>query len=101
VVEQVLKQLDKLIDVVECSALPAESSVSRELALIRVQPTAEQRDSLYNLVLEFYGKTPGAQGDQIVVEFTGSVAEVEDVIKALQPFHIQEIVRTGVVAMSL
>ena len=101
VVEQVLKQLDKLIDVVECSALPAESSVSRELALIRVQPTAEQRDSLYNMVLEFYGKTPGAQGSQIVVEFTGSVAEVEDVIKALQPFHIQEIVRTGVVAMSL
>ncbi len=101
VVEQVLKQLDKLIDVVECSALPAESSVSRELALIRVQPTAEQRDSLYNLVLEFYGKTPGALGDQIVVEFTGSVAEVEDVIRALKPFQIQEIVRTGVVAMSL
>jgi acetolactate synthase-1/3 small subunit len=101
VVEQVLKQLIKLIDVVECSALPAETSVSRELALIRVQPTPAQRDSLYKLVLEFYGRTPGAQSDQIVVEYTGSVPEVEDVINALQPFNIVEIVRTGVVAMSL
>lgn len=99
VVEQCLKQLIKLIDVVECSRLTPETSVERELALVRVRPDAAHREALYGLVLEHYGRTPAAQGDAVVVEFAGPVDEVEKLIERLRPYNIEEIVRTGTVAI--
>ncbi len=101
VMVQVLRQLDKLIDVVDCESLEPEKSVSREMVLVRCQPRPEQRESLYNLVLEFFGKTPAASETAVVVEFAGDLAEVERLIEALQPYTIQEIVRTGLVAIKL
>lgn len=98
---QVLRQLDKLIDVVECESLEPEKSVHREMVLVRCEPTADQRESLYKLVLEFFGKTPAASDTAVVVEFSGELAEVERLIEALQPFGIKEIVRTGLVAIKL
>lgn len=100
-VGQVLKQLDRLIDVVECEDLPEESSVARELALIKVAPTSEQREALYGLVLEHYAKTPSANESFVVVEFAGSVSEVETIIERLTPYNVVEIVRTGLVAIGL
>ncbi len=101
VMVQVLRQLDKLIDVVDCESLEPDKSVSREMVLVRCAPRADQRESLYNLVLEFFGKTPAASETAVVVEFAGDLAEVERLIEALQPFGIQEIVRTGLVAIKL
>ena len=100
-VGQVLKQLDRLIDVVECEDLPDETSVSRELALIKVHPEAEQREALYAMVLEHYAKTPAAKDGTIVVEFSGQVSEVETLIERLTPYNVVEIVRTGLVAIGL
>jgi acetolactate synthase-1/3 small subunit len=101
VVQQCLKQLDKLIDVVECMDLPQEVSVQRELALIRCAPPEVKRDEFYRLVLEFYGRTPSATSSGIVVEYAGEVTEVEKLIEALKPYGIVEIVRTGVVAIGV
>lgn len=101
VVVQVLKQLDKLIDVVECTSLERENSVQRELCLIKMTPKLEDRERLYNLVLEFFARTPNANENSVVVEFAGTVSEVEKLIQALQPFQIQEIVRTGLVAIEI
>ena len=98
---QCLKQLDKLIDVVECESLTPETSVQRELALIRVEPPEGQHEALYKLVLEFMGKTPLAAGNSIIVEYTGSVSDVVLLIEALRPFNITEIVRTGAVAIKV
>ncbi|RYG46444.1 acetolactate synthase small subunit, partial [bacterium] len=100
-VGQVLKQLDKLIDVVECEDLPDETSVSRELALIKVAPAPDQRQALYGLVLEHYAKTPSANDGSVVVEFAGEVREVEQLIERLAPYNVIEIVRTGLVAIGL
>ncbi len=98
---QCLKQLDKLIDVVECEQLTPATSVQRELTLIRVEPEADKKEALYNLVLEFLGKTPLAAGNSIIVEFTGEVGEVQRLIEALRPYNITEIVRTGAVAIKV
>lgn len=100
-VGQVLKQLDRLIDVVECEDLAEAQSVSRELALVKVAPAPDQRASLYAFVLEHYAKTPAANDTHVVVEFAGSVAEVETLIERLAPYNIAEVVRTGLVAIGL
>lgn len=100
-VSQCLKQLDKLIDVVECEDLPKETSVQRELALIRVEPTDEQRQAVYNVVNEFMAKTPRATHSCIVVEQAADVNVIERLIDALRPYNITEIVRTGVVAIKV
>jgi acetolactate synthase-1/3 small subunit len=71
------------------------------MVLVRCEPTDDQRESLYKLVLEFFGKTPAASDTAVVVEFAGELAEVERLIKALQPFGIKEIVRTGLVAIKV
>jgi len=100
-ISQCLKQLDKLIDVVECEDLPMESSVQRELALIRVEPAEDQRQSLYNVVNEFMARTPRSSSTSVVVEQVADVHDIERLIDALRPFNISEIVRTGVVAMKV
>ena len=98
---QCLKQLDKLIDVVECETLTPETSVQRELALVRVEPSEDQREVFYNLVLEFMGKTPLSAGNSVIVEYTGSVEDVQRLIEAMRPYNITEIVRTGAVAIKV
>ena len=100
-VSQCLKQLDKLIDVVECEDLNEDESVQRELALIRVEPEYDHRQSVYNIVNEFLAKTPRSTPTSIVVEHVASVKELERLIEALRPYNITEIVRTGVVAMKV
>jgi acetolactate synthase-1/3 small subunit len=97
--EQCMKQLNKLVDVVECEDLQREESVQRELALIRVEPTDAGRDAVYKIALEFMAKTPKATATTIVVEISADVTEVERLIEALKPYNITEIVRTGLVAM--
>ncbi len=100
-ITQCLKQLDKLIDVIECEDLPQEHSVQRELALIRVEPAPEDRQGLYNVVNEFMARTPRATPSAIVVEQVADVNGIERLIDALRPFKITEIVRTGVVALKV
>lgn len=96
---QTVRQLEKLIDVVEVEDLSQEHSLSRELALIRVDCDEQQRAPVYNLVNEFYAKTPRSTPKSLFVEFAGATPEVERLIKALEPYGVGEIVRTGVVAM--
>jgi acetolactate synthase-1/3 small subunit len=101
VLKQVLLQLEKLIDIVECEDLSPEEGVHREMALVRCQPSESQRSDLDKLVSEFMAKTPKANDKNVVVEFTGEVEEVERLIEALTPFNVSEIVRTGLVAMKV
>ncbi|MBC8065076.1 MAG: acetolactate synthase small subunit [Chlorobia bacterium] len=96
---QTVRQLEKLIDVVEVEDLSQEHSLSRELALIRVDCEESQRTPVYNLVNEFYAKTPRSTPQSLFVEFAGATPEVERLLTALEPYSIGEIVRTGVVAM--
>jgi acetolactate synthase-1/3 small subunit len=98
-VSQCLKQLDKLIDVVECEDILPSQSVSRELALIRIEPTDADRDAATHLAAEFLATIPRVTAKSIVVEIANSPSEIERLIAALNPFNIVEIVRTGLVAI--
>jgi acetolactate synthase-1/3 small subunit len=101
VLTQCLKQLTKLIDVVECEDLAPQDSVKRELALVRVEPKEEDRDAVYRVALEFFAKTPKSTLQAIVVETSADIVDVERLIEALRPYNITEIVRTGAVAMRI
>jgi acetolactate synthase-1/3 small subunit len=96
---QTVKQLEKLIDVVEVDDLNDNHSVNRELALIRVDVGEDDRTPVYNVVNEFYAKTPRSTVRSLFIEYAGSTAEIERLLRALEPYGIGEIVRTGVVAM--
>jgi acetolactate synthase I/III small subunit len=95
---QCLRQLDKLIDVVEVQDLKPDRSVARELALIRVEPKAEDRDAVYALVSEFMARTPKATESAVIIEVAAELETIERFIAALKPFNITEIVRTGTIA---
>lgn len=96
---QCLRQLEKLIDVVEVADVQPEDAVERELALVRVEPTPEQRDSVFRIASEFNARTPRASEKGYVVEVSTSPAEIERLIQALTPFGMGEVVRSGLVAM--
>jgi len=100
-VAQCLRQLEKLIDVVECEDLGPEESVSRELALIKVEPSDTDREKIYALALEFFAKTPRATDKSLLIEITDTPPQIEKFIEALKPFNVTEVVRTGLVAIKV
>ncbi len=100
-VAQCIRQLDKLIDVVECEDLGPDESVSRELALIRVEPPASEREKVAALANEFLATTPRSTESSLLLEITDSPAQIEQFIAALKPFNVTEVVRTGLVAIKI
>ena len=99
VVEQIEKQLYKLIDVVKVNDLPPEESVERELALIKVNAGSQSRSEVLQIVNIFRAKIIDVSGRAVVVEITGEANKVEALIALLKPFGIREIVRTGQIAI--
>ncbi|MHB8061020.1 MAG: acetolactate synthase small subunit [Ruminiclostridium sp.] len=98
-VEQVSKQLNKLIDVIKIRALENSDSVSRELALIKVNATTANRSEIIQVVEIFRAKIVDVSKNTLTVEISGGsdkVAALEDMLKQ---FGIKEIVRTGTIAI--
>lgn len=99
IVEQIEKQLYKLIDVVKVTDLAPDESVERELALIKVNAGSQNRSEVLQIVDIFRAKIVDVGSRAVVVEITGSIDKVEALIALLKPFGIREIVRTGQIAM--
>ena len=99
IVEQIEKQLYKLIDVVKVNDLPAEDSVERELALIKVNASSQNRSEIMQIVDIFRAKIVDVSSRAVIVEITGGTAKVEALIALLKSYGIKEIVRTGQIAM--
>lgn len=97
--EQVRKQLDKLIDVIKILDLGADSTVVRELALIKVKATAETRGDIVQIVDIFRAGIVDVSPDSLIVEVTGDKDKVESLYGLLRPFGIKEVARTGYLAM--
>jgi len=98
-VEQVSKQLNKLIDVIKIRALETSDSVRRELALIKVNATTATRSEIIQIVEIFRAKIVDVSKSTLTVEISGGndkVAALEDMLKQ---FGIKEIVRTGTIAI--
>ena len=97
--EQVTKQLRKLIDVVKVSSLNEENSVSRELALIQVSSSAETRAEIIQIVSIFRANIIDVAHASMVIEVTGDGEKLDSLVQLLQPFGVGEIMRSGRLAM--
>jgi len=96
---QIVKNLDKLINVIEVSDLTHQSSVIRELALIKVQAVSAARYKIMQLVDIFRAKVIDVANESLTVEITGTEDKIDSLVELLRPFGIKEMVRTGQVAM--
>ncbi len=99
-VEQVIKQLYKLIDVVKVSDVTADANVSRELVLAKVYAPTSKRAELMQLANVFGAKIVDVVPDALMIELSGSPDKVDSFVELLRPFGIREMVRTGRVAMT-
>mgnify|MGYP000287457062 CR=1 FL=1 len=100
VVEQVVKQLRKLISVIKVSILNPKDAVARELALVKVTtPDAKTRTDVINYTEIFKGHIVDVAHESLVIEITGDADKIDAFIELMKPFGIKEIARTGVAAL--
>lgn len=99
VVEQVSKQLNKLIDVIKIKELDKSESVSRELALIKVTATTTTRAEIMQIVEIFRAKIVDVSKNTLTIEISGGTDKVGALEDMLKQFGIKEIVRTGTIAI--
>lgn len=101
VLEQITKQLNKLIDVIKVRDLEPDSTVKRELCLIKIHAPAERiRSEVIQYANIFRGRIIDVSPETLTVEITGSPDKIEALIELLRGFGIKEIARTGPTAIS-
>jgi acetolactate synthase-1/3 small subunit len=99
-VEQVRKQLDKVIDVIKVHDITQDSVVDRELALIKVKTTSANRSEIIQIVDIFRANIVDVASDSLIVEVTGDEEKLNSLFRLLSSFGIKEIARTGRLAMT-
>lgn len=100
VVEQITKQLNKLINIIKVSDLTAEEHIERELAMIKVNVDAKDRAEILSIIDIFRAKVIDVSPVTYTIEMTGDNEKVKAIMELLKPFGIREIVRTGKIAMA-
>ena len=98
--EQITKQLNKLINVIKIIEQDDHNSVSRELALIKVRADAGSRSQVIEAVNLFRGKVIDVSPESLTIEATGDRGKLEALLKVLEPFGIREIAQSGVVSLT-
>jgi acetolactate synthase-1/3 small subunit len=98
-IEQVTKQLHKLINVIKISDLEPEVTVERELVLVKVSTTAETRSEIMQIVEIFRAKIIDVSREAVVIEVTGTREKVDAMLTLFRPFGIVELARTGRIAI--
>ena len=98
-VEQVTKQLYKLIDVVRVSDLSKEEIISREMALVKVRTTVQNRSEVIQIVDIFRANIVDVAADSLIIEVTGDEDKIDSLMELLKPYGLREVMRTGRVAM--
>ncbi|WKZ31673.1 MAG: acetolactate synthase small subunit [Thermodesulfobacteriota bacterium] len=100
VLEQINKQLNKLVNVIKVYDFTGEEHIERELALIKVNLNAETRAEILSIVDIFRAKVVDVSSRTYTIEITGDEEKIRAITELLRPFGIKEIVRTGRVAMA-
>jgi len=99
--EQVVKQMSKLIDVVKVSKLEPENIVTRELALIKVNiPDNKSRSDVINCVEVFRGRVVDVSPESLTMEITGTPDKIDAFLNLMKTYGIMELARTGLTALS-
>ena len=99
-IEQVRKQLEKLINVVKVSDITEENMVTRELALIKVKTTASTRSEIMQIVGIFRANIVDVAPGSVTVEVTGDEDKVDSLLSLLRDFGVKELSRTGRIALT-
>ena len=98
--EQVTKQLNKLVEVIKIVELDPDASVQRELVLVKVAATAESRSQVLDVVQLFRAKVIDVATDAVAIQITGNAGKIGDLLRVLEPFGVREIVQSGMVALA-
>jgi acetolactate synthase-1/3 small subunit len=99
--EQIVKQMNKLIDVVKVTSLESESIVTRELALIKVNvPDTKTRSDIINCVEVFRGHVIDVSPETLTIEITGTPDKIDAFLNLMKSYGILELARTGLTALS-
>lgn len=98
-IEQIEKQLNKLVNIIKVRDLTVEQAVKREMALIRVKAAAQTRAEVLRIVDIFRCKVVDVGAEQYTIEVTGDQGKIEALLRLLKPIGIKEIARTGTVAL--
>ncbi len=99
VLDQVRKQLEKIVTVVRVEDVSASEFVERDLMLLKVQADSGKRSEISELCQIFRGRVVDVAADQVIVEISGTEKKVEAFIDLMRPYGIVELVRTGRIAM--
>src|SRR5690349_194164 len=97
--EQVRKQLDKIVTVVRVEDISSENYVERDLMLIKVEASPQQRVEVSLLVEMFRGRVVDISNDSLMVEISGQEGKIEAFIDLMRPYKIMELARTGRIAL--
>lgn len=97
--EQVTKQLNKLINVIKIVELDSESSVQREIMLVKVKADMQTRSHILETVQLFRAKVVDVANDAVTIEATGNADKLAAFLRVLEPFGIKELVKSGMVAV--
>ena len=100
ILDQIRKQLAKLIDVVDIKVLNPETSVSRELVLIKVRVDEKGRENVLTTANIFRGNIVDVSPDSLIVELTGSASKLDAFLKLMNNYEILELARTGITGLS-
>ena len=98
--EQVTKQLNKLINVIKIVEQDEDNNVSRELALVKVRADATTRGQVIEAVNLFRAKVVDVSTESLTIEATGTPAKLEAFLRVLEPYGIRELAQSGVVSLS-
>jgi acetolactate synthase-1/3 small subunit len=97
--EQVTKQLNKLVEVIKVVELDDAASINRELALVKVRADADTRGQVLDAIQLFKARVVDVSPDSVTVELIGNADKLADFLRVVEPFGIRELVQSGMVAI--
>jgi len=100
IIEQIIKQLNKLVNVIKVTDFRAGESVEREMALIKVRADGEARAEILRIADIFRAKVVDVSPEAYTIEITGDFNKIRAILDLLKHFQVKEIARTGTVAMA-
>ncbi|HIT90186.1 MAG TPA: acetolactate synthase small subunit [Candidatus Merdenecus merdavium] len=100
ILDQIMKQLEKLVDVIDIKELEPNKSVRRELILVKVRTTKESRQAIISVADLFRAKIIDVAMNSLVIELTGEQSKIDAFIELLEGYEILELARTGITGLS-
>jgi len=100
ITEQVIKQLYKIVEVIKVTDLTHGDTVTRELALVKIKASTDNRSEIMQIVDIFRGKIVDVGHDSVMVEITGESKKIDSFLELVHSFGVKELARTGVTALN-